>query len=162
MALSKFFDRLASLKTNNLDKRLSKRSRMRFGLYFYKDKSKDISNLNYNYFANLFYLLTNINPAMRVKEKNKALYYSLYYKFKSNIYCYKFLTSNFLKYYPSDMVSLMSNNTELRFVVNNHIVIFKNLRKYNKEIYDEKFDNSFIVFVQFDTNLDKRLINIIF
>jgi hypothetical protein len=162
MAISKYFDRVVSLKTNNVHARLSKRSKMKLGLYFYKSKSKEISNLNYTYFANLFSLFSNVNPSMHVEEKNKAFYYSIYYTFKPNTYSYRFFSSNFLKYYPSETVNLIFNQNEIRFMVNNHITIFKNLRKYNKEMYDEKFDNPFVLFLRVSFELDKRLKNIIF
>jgi hypothetical protein len=159
MIFSRTLSKYLVLKNN---KNINYKNKFKVGFYFYPNKSKAFSNENYFYFAYIFDLVTSKNPSISFVAKN--------YKTKAFLNCnlarmsldfYNFFSLQYLKHYPSENVSLFYNEKRIQFLTKNHILIFKNLSRYDMELYEDRFDEPFVFFVEFGDDIDLRILNII-
>lgn len=159
MIFSKTLSKYLILKNN---RNIRYKNRFNVGFHFYANKNNIYSNENYFYFAYIFELVSNKNPSVKFVTKN--------YKTKIFLNCnlvrmnadfYNFFSLQYLKHYPSENVSLIYSEKKIQFLTKNHILIFKNLSNYDMELYEERFDEPFILFVEFGEDMDLRVLNII-
>lgn len=134
---------------------------MLLGFYYYTPKNRITSNDNYVYFSTLFDLLAKVEPSIKFKQKNNSTRSSVLLSVRPNLDFYEFFVTNFLKHYRTENVKLLKNSDQIFFIVKSHILIFKDLPGYDMELYEEKFDDPFVLFVKFDRSIDPRLFDLI-